>query len=150
MPGPEVEQLSPFGKPFKNAEANEMENVFTSCHYNFESKDDYPQIEINLNVFKTSDEAIVDYNSYVESFKNLYEREPNRIRGLCDSACFMGNADPALCDDCSLIAASGRYFITVAFKGYYSTISAMQKQQSAVNIVKKLFEKKPFLKSHKS
>jgi hypothetical protein len=49
----------------------------------------------------------------------MYQRSPDFIPNLSDSASFYGKLDPALCDDCGLQIPSGRYYISVAFKGYY-------------------------------
>ncbi|MCW3119988.1 MAG: hypothetical protein JWM28_4070 [Chitinophagaceae bacterium] len=149
MPGPEVAALSPFGNPFKSVEPHDQMDGYTGCHYYLSSDDDYPQVDITLTDFGTAAEARVSYNIWVESFHETFGRNPDTITGLCDIAGFAGNADPALCDICAVVALSGRYRITVGFKGYYSKITADQKKTSGINIVKALLRKEPFLVTKK-
>ncbi len=142
----EVAGLSPFGRPVKKI-TSEKGEFYTLCHYDLESDDDYPQVHIVLSVFSSADEAKTAYTSTAGSWRDMYQRAPENINGLADSVCFLGNADPQWCDDCSLQAWSGRYFITIGFKGYFQNkIMAPHKQESAVNLLKLLFQKKPYLR----
>lgn len=147
MPGDEVASLSPFNKPIKNVIPDDRMEGYCGCHYDLQSEDDYPQVKLSLNQFPSSKESKEDYIINKESWISMYQRQPEWIPNLGDSASFYGNADPALCDDCGLQVASGRYYITVAFKGYYDKISAASKRDAAVNIVRTLFRKKPYLNS---
>jgi len=148
MPGDEVASLSPFGKPIKQVTSEERMDGYCGCHYDLQSDDDFPQVKISVNQFASARESKENYVNYKNDWINLYQRQPDFIANLGDSAMFCGNADPTLCDDCGLQVASGRYFITVAFKGYYDKIPATTKKNSSVNLVRKLFEKKPYL-NHK-
>ncbi len=146
MTGPEVATLSPFGKTLKKV-SSERGEYYTICHYDLEANDDYPQVHIVLSVSSSAAEAKTTYTATADSWREMYNREPEKIFGLADSVCFLGNADPQWCDDCSLQAWSGRYFITISFKGYFQNkITAVEKQASAVNLLKLLFQKKPNLR----
>ena len=147
MPGDEVASLSPFNKPIKQVTPDDRLEGYCGCHYDLQSNDDYPQVQISLNQFSSAREAKENYIINKESWVDMYQRQPEFISNLGDSASFYGNADPALCDDCGLQVASGRYYITVALKGYYDKITATIKKDATVNIVRKLFEKKPYLNS---
>ena len=147
MPGDEVAKLSPFNKPIKEVTAEDRLEGYCGCHYALQADDDYPQVKISVNQFSSAQESKEDYIINKESWVNMYQRQPEFIPNLGDSASFYGNADPALCDDCGLQVASGRYYITVALKGYYDNIPAATKKDATVNIVRKLFEKKPYLNS---
>ncbi|HSU28150.1 MAG TPA: hypothetical protein VLJ68_07200 [Chitinophagaceae bacterium] len=149
MPGDEVASLSPFSKPIKQVTPDDRLEGYCGCHYDLQSDDDYPQVQISLNEFSSARESKENYVIRKEDWVNLYQRQPEFIPNLGDSASFYGNADPALCDDCGLQVASGHYYITVAFKGYYDKIPAATKKNSSVNIVRKLFEKKPYLNSRR-
>ncbi|HEY6063085.1 MAG TPA: hypothetical protein VIV35_05725 [Chitinophagaceae bacterium] len=149
MPGDEVASLSPFNKPIKEVTPDDRMDGYCGCHYDLQSEDDYPQVKISLNQFSSARDAKETYVTNKESWVSMYQRQPEFISNLGDSASFYGNADPALCDDCGLQVASGRYYITIAFKGYYDKISAATKKDASINIVRKLFEKKPYLNSRR-
>ena len=149
MPGGEVASLSPFNKPIKQVTPDDRLEGYCGCHYDLQADDDYPQVQISLNQFSSIRESKDNYITRKEDWVNLYQRQPELIPNLGDSASFYGNADPALCDDCGLQVASGRFYITVAFKGYYDKISAATKRDASINIVRKLFEKKPYLNSRR-
>ncbi|MEO6613639.1 MAG: hypothetical protein ABIT05_12690 [Chitinophagaceae bacterium] len=149
MPGDEVASLSPFNKPIKKTTPDDRFDGYCGCHYDLQADDDYPQVQISLNQFPSARESKENYIISKESWVNMYQREPEFIADLGDSASFYGNAEPALCDDCGLQVASGRYYITIGLKGYYDKISAATKKDAAVGIVRKLFEKKPYLNSRR-
>jgi hypothetical protein len=149
MPGDEVATLSPFNKPVKLVTSDDRLDGYCGCHYDLQSDDDFPQVQLSLNQFSSPRESKENYITRKEDWVNMYQRQPEFITDLGDSASFYGNADPALCDDCGLQVVSGRYYITVAFKGYYDKIPAGTKKASAINIVRKLFEKKPYLDSRR-
>jgi len=149
MPGEEVASLSPFNKPIKLVTPDDRLDGYCGCHYDLQSDDDFPQVQLSVNQFSSTREAKENFVIRKEDWVNMYQRQPEFIPNLGDSASFYGNADPALCDDCGLQVASGRYYISVAFKGYYDKISAADKKDAAVKIVRKLFEKKPYLNSRR-
>ena len=149
MPGDEVAALSPFNKPIKQTTSLDRLDGFCGCHYDLQSDDDFPQVQISVNQFSSPATSKEDFAANKQDWVNLYQRQPEFISNLGDSAMFCGNAEPGKCDDCGLQVASGKYYITVAFKGYYEKITARSKQESAIRIVKKLFEKKPFLNSRR-
>ena len=149
MPGDEVASLSPFNKPIKQVTPDDRLEGYCGCHYDLQANDDYPQVQISLNQFSSPREAKENYIINKESWVDMYQRQPEFISNLGDSANFYGNADPGLCDICGLQVASGRYYITVVLKGYYDKISAATKKDASVNIVRKLFEKKPYLNSRR-
>jgi hypothetical protein len=147
MTGDEVASLSPFNKPIKTVTPDDRLDGYCGCHYDLQSEDDFPQVQISVNQFSSARESKENYVIRKADWVNMYQRQPEFIPNLGDSASFYGNADPALCDDCGLQVASGRYYISVAFKGVYEKVSADIKKAASIAIVRKLFEKKPFLKS---
>ena len=149
MPGDEVASLSPFNKPLKLVTPDDRLDGYCGCHYDLQSEDDFPQVQLSVNQFSSARESKENYITRKEDWVNMYQRQPELIPNLGDSASFYGNADPALCDDCGLQVASGRFYISVAFKGYYEKISAATKKDASINIVRKLFEKKPYLNSRR-
>jgi hypothetical protein len=149
IPGDEVASLSPFNKPIKQVTPHDRLDGYCGCHYDLQADDDYPQVQISLNQFSSAQESKENYVTNKQGWVDMYQRQPEFISDLGDSASFYGNAEPALCDDCGLQVASGRYYISVAFKGYYEKIPASAKKGAAVNIVRKLFEKKPYLNSRR-
>ncbi len=149
MPGDEVALLSPFNKPFKQATPIDRLEGYCGCHYDLQADDDYPQVQIEVNQFESAKESKDNYSMRKSDWVNMYLRQPELVAELGDSASFYGNNEPAKCDDCGLQVASGRYYISVAFKGYYDKISAAVKKEASVNIVRKLFERKPYLNSRR-
>ena len=149
MPGDEVASLSPFNKPIKKVTPDDRLDGYCGCHYDLQSEDDFPQVQLSVNQFSSARESKENYITRKEDWVNMYQRQPELIPNLGDSASFYGNADPALCDDCGLQVASGHFYISVAFKGYYDKIPAATKKDASINIVRKLFEKKPYLNSRR-
>lgn len=149
MPGVEVASLSPFNKPIKTVTPDDRMDGYCGCHYDLESDDDFPQVKISLNQFESPRQSKENYAISKQYWVDMYQRQPEFISNLGDSASFYGNAEPALCDDCGLQVASGKYYITIAFKGYYEKVSAAAKKDAAVGIVRRLFEKKPYLNSRR-
>jgi hypothetical protein len=147
MPGDEVASLSPFNKPIKLVTSQDRLDGYCGCHYDLQSDDDYPQVQISLNQFSSARESKENYVINKQGWVDMYQRQPEFISNLGDSASFYGNAEPALCDDCGLQVASGRFYVTVALKGYYDKFSAASKKAAAISIVRRLFEKKPYLSS---
>jgi hypothetical protein len=147
MPGDEVASLSPFNKPIKQVTEFDRLDGYCGCHYDLQSEDDFPQVQIEVNQFISKKESRANYIMRKSEWVNMYGRQPEFISNLGDSASFYGNAEPDKCDDCGLQVFSGYYYITVGLKGYYDKVSAATKRNAAVNIVKRLFEKKPFLNS---
>jgi hypothetical protein len=149
MPGDEVALLSPFNKPIKQVTPIDRLEGYCGCHYDLQADDDYPQVQIEVNEFSIAQESKDNYTMRKEDWVNQYLRQPERVSNLGDSASFYGNNEPAKCDDCGLQVASGRYYISVAFKGYYDKVSAAAKRDASIRIVRKLFEKKPYLNSRR-
>jgi len=150
MPGDEVASLSPFNKPIKLVTADDRLDGYCGCHYDLQSDDDFPQVKISVNQFLSAKESKVTYVTYKNDWINLFQREPEFIPNLGDSANFQGNADPSKCDDCGLQVASGRFYIMVAFKGYYDQVSATTKRDAAIRLVQRLFQKKPYLNNRRT
>ena len=147
MPGDEVASLSPFGKPIKEVVPTDRFDGYCGCHYDLDAKDDYPQVQIEVNQFASAKASKENFVTKKGDWVNLYQRQPDYLSNLGDSAAFYGNADPGKCDDCGLNVASGRFFITVALKGYYDKIPESTKEAASISLVRKLFEKKPYLNS---
>ena len=146
LPGDEVAGLSPFGLPIKEVREDDRMDGYCGCHYDFQSKDDYPQCYITINQFSSPAVCLESFSTNRQYWVDMYQRSPDYISHLADSAAFFGNAEPDKCDDCGLQVVSGKYLIRIAFKGMYDMISAGTKKNSAVSMVKRLFEKKPYLK----
>jgi len=149
MPGDLVADLSPFGKPIKTVTSDDRFDGYCGCHYDFQSDDDYPQVKISVNQFASYKESRQAYTMYKKDWTAMYGRQPDEIANLGDSACFQGNAEPDKCDDCGLHVIAGRFYVMVIFKGYYEKISQSVKMGAAINIVRKLYEKKPYLLKNK-
>lgn len=148
MTGSEVATLSPFGKPLRKASPiSEGLDGYSGCHYELDSADDYPQVKIEVVAHKTASDARLQYEALIESWKDTFERAPDFISGLGDEASFLGEAEPDFCGDCSVVAVSGRYFLSAGFHGYYDEISAGKKKDSAVKLIRLLFQKQPTLKN---
>ena len=54
MPGDEVASLSPFGKPIKEVVPTDRFDGYCGCHYDLDAKDDYPQVQIEVNQFASA------------------------------------------------------------------------------------------------
>lgn len=76
----------------------------------------------------------------------MWQRRPETIKGLADSAYFNYNAfDDTKCDDCHLLLLSGVYDVIVSFHGQYDDVSRESKKNAAINIVKPLYNRIPGL-----
>jgi hypothetical protein len=146
MPGDEVASLSPFGTPIKLVTADDRLDGYCGCHYDFEWKSDYPQAYIAVNQFGSLAECKEAFAMNRQDWVSFYQRQPDYINNFADSAAWFGNAQPDKCSDCGLRVVSGRFLISVAFNGVYDDISADAKKNSALAMVRRLFEKKPFLR----
>jgi len=149
MPGDEVASLSPFTNPIKQVTSIDRLDGYCGCHYDLDAKDDFPQVQIEVNEFSTAKESKENYVTRKQDWVNIYQRQPVFISNLGDSANFCGNAEPGKCDDCGLEIASGRFYISVYVKGYYDKISESAKIAACIALAKKLMEKKPYLNSRK-
>jgi len=152
MPGSEVARLSPFPKSLK-ATKDQKDGLegFAGCHYDFEEDrvGGYPQIDIQVEDYKTAATAREVLKDRIRVFKDDWKKDPNSIPALGDASFFFGT-DTIWCDICNLVTISGRFWIELKFKGYSANeITAGQKQDSGVKLVKTLFEKKPFLQNKK-
>jgi hypothetical protein len=145
MPGAEVAGLSQLGELIKQVIPDDRLEGYCGCHYDLQSDDDYPQVHISINEFSSFKEAREDYDMYRKDWISMYGRQPDEVTGLGDAACFMGNSEPEKCDDCFLQVIANRYYVTVKYKGYYDKIPASVKRNAAISIVKRLYEKKPYL-----
>lgn len=147
MPGEEVAQLSPFNMPLKRVEEIDPVGDYAGCSYELADSKDFASIKIEVVRLKTIAEAGVDFQSYVQGFKDLYGREPDHLQGLGNKAAYFGQSDPGKCDECGLHVLSKDYFIDVLFKGVYEKIPQRAKQESAIRIFNRLVDKKPFLRA---
>jgi hypothetical protein len=108
MPGDEVASLSPFGTPVKLVTSDDRMDGYCGCHYDFESKTDYPQVYITVNQFGSLSECKEAFAMNRQDWVNMYQRQPDYINNIADSAAWFGNAQPEKCDDCGLQVVSGR------------------------------------------
>lgn len=145
FPAGDIAGLSPFTIPLSKAYAEEPLDGYRGCIYEFFKTPDYGSIKISLVKNKSKAEALVFYNSNVADHINLWQRRPEIIMGLADSAYFNYNADDTKCDDCHLLLISGVYGVIVSFHGQYDDVSRESKKNAAIKIVKLLYDRIPGL-----
>lgn len=145
LPAGDIAGLSPFTNPLTNSYAEEPLEGYRGCIYEFFKPNDYGTIKISLIKNKSKADALVFYNSNVADHINMWQRRPETIVGLADSAYFNYNADDAKCDDCHLLLMSGVYNVVVSFHGQYDDVSRESKKKAAINIVKLLYSRIPGL-----
>lgn len=151
LPAADIASLSPFTNPLSNSYPEDSLEGYRGCMYEFFKGNDYGTIKISLLKNKSKADALVFYNSNVADHINLWQRRPEVINGLADSAYFNYNAfDDTKCDDCHLLLMSGVYNIVVSFHGQYDDVPRENKKKAAINIVKLLFDRIPALIKHNS
>ena len=141
LPAGDIAGLSPFTNPISNHYAEEPLEGYRGCIYEFFKANDYGTIKISLLKNKSKADALVFYNSNVTDHINMWQRRPETIVGLADSAYFNYNADDTKCDDCHLLLMSGVYNVVVSFHGQYDDVSREKKKQAAISIVKLLYSR---------
>ena len=144
LPAGDIEKLSPFTNPLSKfyPEDNLLE-AYRGCIYEFFKPNDYGTIKVSLLKNKSKAEALVFYNSNVKDHIDLWQRRPETISGLADSAYFNYNTDDTKCDDCHLLLISGVYAVIVSFHGQYDEVSRESKKNAAISIVKLLYNRIP-------
>ena len=145
LPAAEIAGLSPFTVALSNSYAEDPLEGYRGCLYEFFKSPDFGTIKISLLKNKSKADALVFYNSNVADHINLWQRRPETIVGLADSAYFNYNADDTKCDDCDLSLVSGVYNVVVSFHGQYDDVLRAQKKNAAISIVKLLFNRMPEL-----
>jgi len=145
LPAGDIEKLSPFTHPLSKSYADEPLEGYRACFYEFWKLNDYGTIKISLIKNKSKAEALVLYNRNVADHIVQWQRRPETIMGLADSAYFNYNADDTKCDDCHLLLISGVYAVVVSFHGQYDDVSRESKKNAAINIVKLLYNRIPGL-----
>ena len=141
LPAGDIAGLSPFTNPLTNFYAEEPLEGYRGCIYEFFKPNDYGTIKISLIKNKSKADALVFYNSNVNDHINMWQRRPEAILGLADSAYFNYNADDTKCDDCHLLLMSGVYNVVVSFHGQYDDVSREKKKNAAIKIVKLLYNR---------
>ena len=147
LPAGDVEKLSPFTHPLSKSYADDPLEGYRACFYDFWKENDYGTIKVSLIKNKSKADALVFYNRNVADHINLWQRRPETIMGLADSAYFNYNADDTKCDDCDLSLISGVYNVVVSFHGQYDDVSREKKKNAAISIVKLLYNRIPKLKN---
>ena len=145
LPAGDIAKLSPFTHPLSRSYADDPLEGYRGCFYEFRKAADYGTIKISVIKNKSKAEALVFYNNNVADHINLWQRRPETITGLADSAYFNYNADDTKCDDCDLSLVSGVYNVVVSFHGQYDDVLRAQKKNAAISIVKLLFNRMPEL-----
>ena len=145
----DIAAFSPFTNPLTDTEAVEEMDTHSACLYKFFKPNDYAAIKISFSVL-TPEDAKTYYNANVEDHRSMWERDPERILNLGDSANFSYNADEALCDVCGLTVISTRFLVIISMKGQYDNVSREIKKDAAIKIARLLFERLPQLKSYKN
>jgi hypothetical protein len=142
----DISKLSPFTIPLSKSYAEEPLEGYRSCIYEFFKPNDYGTIKVSVTKNKSKAEALAFYNRNVTDHIEMWQRRPETIKGLADSAYFNYNAfDDTKCDDCHLLLLSGVYDIIVSFHGQYDDVSRESKKNAAINIVKLLYNRIPGL-----
>jgi len=151
LPEADIIRLSPFTIALSKSYAEEPLEGYRSCIYEFFKPNDYGTIKVSVTKNKSKAEALVFYNRNVADHIELWQRRPETIKGLADSAYFNYNAsDDTKCDDCHLLLMSGVYVVIVSFHGQYDDVSRESKKIAAINIVKLLYDRIPGLMKRNS
>ena len=151
LPAGDIAKFSPFTNPLSKfyPEDNPLD-AYRGCIYEFFKPNDYGTIKVSLLKNKSKAEALAFYNSNVKDHIDLWQRRPETIKGLADSAYFNYNAfDDTKCDDCHLLLISGVYAVIVSFHGQYDEVSRESKKNAAISIVKLLYNRIPGLLKQK-
>src|SRR5436190_16002053 len=141
LPAGDIASLSPFTHPLSRSYTDDTLEGYRGCFYEFWKENDYGTIKISLIKNKSKAEALVFYNSNVANHINLWQRRPETIIGLADSAYFNYNNDDTKCDDCHLLLISGVYNVVVSFHGQYDDVPREKKKNAAISIVKLLYDR---------
>jgi hypothetical protein len=145
LPAADIARLSPFTNPLSKFYSEEALEGYQGCIYEFFKLNDYGTIKVSLLKNKSKAEALAFYNSNVQDHIDLWQRRPETLMGLADSAYFNYNADDTKCDDCHLLLLSGVYNVIVSFHGQYDDVPRESKKNAAINIVKLLYDRIPGL-----
>lgn len=149
MPGADVAALSPFSNPLTNTETAEEMETHSACMYQFFKPNDYASIKIELSYLDEANIRTI-YISNIENHRSLWERDPERIENVGDSANFSYNADEALCDVCGLTVIKGSYLIGINMKGQFEDVSREKKKQAAIKMAYLLLDRLPVRKDEKN
>ena len=146
LPAGDIAKLSPFTNPLSKfyPEDNPLES-YRGCIFEFFKPNDYGTIKVSLLKNKSKAEALVFYNSNVKDHIDLWQRRPETISGLADSAYFNYNTDDTKCDDCHLLLITGVYAVIISFHGQYDDVPRESKKNAAISIVKLLYNRIPGL-----
>jgi len=151
LPAGDIAKFSPFTNPLSKfyPEDNPLD-AYRGCIYEFFKPNDYGTIKVSLIKNKSKAEALAFYNRNVADHIEMWQRRPETIKGLADSAYFNYNAfDDTKCDDCHLLLISGVYAVIVSFHGQYDEVSRESKKNAAISIVKLLYNRIPGLLKQK-
>jgi hypothetical protein len=125
-------------------ESYPIEN-FAACYYEFFKPNDYPTLSVQLNKFKTKQEAGVMFLQNEMGHYNLWGVASERILHVADSVSFTQNVYCSdKCVEGALVVASGRYVISIIFKAQENTLRDREKE-IALKILEKLFDTIPGL-----
>ena len=146
LPAGDIAGLSPFTIALSNSYAEDPLEGYRGCLYEFFKSPDFGTIKISLLKNKSKADALVFYNRNVADHIEMWQRRPETIIGLADSAYFNYNAfDDTKCDDCHLLLMSGVYNVVVSFHGQYDDVSREKKKNAAISIIKLLHDRIPGL-----
>lgn len=139
MPGPEVASKAPFTIPFKSAEAWPTAGIHTGCRYIFKSEDDEAGVSIALTDLGSTRNAWASYKNAFQASKDLWEETPASVIVLQDTGYFSGK------DECGLKFHLGKYILDINFKGQFDSVSAEQKKEAGIALVKLIMERLKYL-----
>jgi len=143
----DMETCHPFTTLLTNTfpDPNSFE-TYAGCHYQFFTRDEYPQIAVRLIKWSSKQEAANEFKQQVQSHFDQWGIAPERLRGTADSAYFGFNTeDTSLCDECGLVAIQGEYAMYISFKGQYEKVPRARKKQSALKILQMMYDRIPGL-----
>ena len=143
----EITAVHPFTTILTNIfpDENAFEN-YTGCYYQFYTPEEKPQIAVRLIKWSSKQDATDDYVMQLRRHHESWGIDPERIKGIADSAFFNINPEERdKCDECALVAIQGLYGIYISFKGQYEKIPRSAKKFSALRILQLMYDRIPGL-----
>jgi hypothetical protein len=100
----------------------------TGCRYVFESADgsETAGIAIGVTPFGTAAIALTHFNNTANSYRDLWQREPQMLAAPGERAWFGGE------DETGLEIIQGRQVADINMRGLYPDVTAQMKQQSSI------------------
>lgn len=143
----DVERIQPFTNLLTNVfpDPNNLDN-YKACHYQFYTKNDYPQLAIRLIKWSSKKESADDFRMQLRGEFDAMGFLPERLPGIADSAYFsFDGEDSTKCNECGLVAVRGPYGIYISFKGQYETVTRAGKKNAAIRLLQLMYDRVPGL-----